>query len=125
MQLSAGDQPISWEIGFIYHGTQYLYLTSHMAKLTDLSPGRLTFDLSQRQALRQGLKSYDLMIPYDPHKESWASQTEPVNDYYLPLNTYGAFYGHFYFGWLRPILRKIYLGLPMGKLKILQKILRY
>ena len=124
-QLSAGDQPISWELGFIYQGTQYLYLTSHMAHLTDLSPGRLTFDLSQRQALRQGLKSYDLMIPYDPHKESWATQTESVNDFYLPLNIYGAFYGHFYFGWLRPILRKIYLGLPMGKLKVLQKILRY
>ena len=125
VHLSAGDQPISWEVSFIYQGTHYLYLTSHMAHLTDLSPGRLTFDLSQRHALSQGLKSYDLMIPYDHHKESWATQTEPVNDFYLPLNTYGAVYGHVYFGWLRPILRKIYLGLPMGKLKLLQKILRY
>lgn len=124
-RLSAGGKPVSWEVGIIYQGTQYLYLTSHMANLTDLSPGRLTFDLSQRQALQSGVKTYDLMIPYDKHKESWATAAEPVNDFYLPLTLSGAFYGHLYIGWLRPLLRKAYNALPKSALQNLQKILRY
>lgn len=124
-RLSAGDQPVSWEVGFVYQGTQYQYLTAHMSHMTDLSPGRLAFDLSQRQALAAGVKTYDLMIPYDPHKESWASSTEPVNDYYIPLTTLGAAYGHIYVGWLRPMLRKVYVALPKTTLQKLQKLLHY
>ena len=124
-RLSADGKPITWEVGFIYQGTQYQYLTSHMADLTDLSPGRLAFDLSQRHALRNGVKNYDLMVPYDPHKESWATRSEPVNDFYVPLTPVGAFYGHVYVGWLRPILRKTYKTMPQSKLRLLQKLLHY
>ncbi|HEY4995337.1 MAG TPA: GNAT family N-acetyltransferase [Aestuariivirga sp.] len=124
-RLSAGDRPVTWEIGFVYQGTQYQYLTSHMADLTDLSPSRLAFDLSQRQALRNGVKNYDLMVPYDPHKESWATRCEPVNDFYLPLTASGAFYGHVYVGTLRPMLRKAYKALPQSVLRRLQKLLHY
>lgn len=124
-RLSAGGKPVTWEIGFIYQGTQYQYLTSHVLDMTDLSPSRLAFDFSQRQALRDGVKNYDLMVPYDPHKESWATRSEPVNDFYLPLTPVGAFYGHVYVGWLRPILRKAYKTMPQSKLRLLQKFLHY
>ena len=124
-RLSAGGKPVTWEIGFIYQGTQYQYLTSHMLDMTDLSPSRLAFDFSQRQALRDGVKNYDLMVPYDPHKESWATRSEPVNDFYLPLTTLGAIYGHFYVGALRPMLRKTYKALPQSILRRLQKLLHY
>ena len=124
-RLSAGGNPVTWEIGFIYQGTQYQYLTSHMVDMTDLSPSRLAFDFSQRQALHDGVKNYDLMVPYDPHKESWASRSEPVNDYYMPLTSIGAFYGHIYVGALRPMLRKAYKAMPQSKLRMLQKFLHY
>jgi len=124
-RLSAGDKPISWEVGFLYQGTQYQYLTAHMAHLTDLSPGRLSFDLAQRLALRDGVKKFDLMIPYDQHKESWASGSEPVTDYHLPLTLRGALYAHVYLGMARPLMRKIYLRTPQHVLKRLQSVLCY
>ncbi|MEO9168694.1 MAG: GNAT family N-acetyltransferase [Aestuariivirga sp.] len=124
-RLSAGGKPVTWEIGFIYQGTQYQYLTSHMLEMTDLSPSRLAFDFSQRQALRDGVKNYDLMVPYDPHKESWATRSEPVDDYYMPLTSIGAIYGHLYVGKLRPMLRVAYKALPQSTLRRLQKLLRY
>ena len=124
-RLSAGGKPIAWDMGFIYQGTQYQYLTSHVTEFTDLSPGRLAFDLSQRLALSQGVKTYDLMIPYDPHKESWSSGSVAVTDFYAPLTARGAVYSHLYLGLARPILRKIYKSAPKTILRKLQKVFCY
>lgn len=123
-QLTAGNNTISWEVGFRYQGTHYCYLTSHRNELTAKAPGRLTMDLSQRKALNDGCTRFDLMVPYDQHKESWASAMEPVNDYYLPLSLKGAAYGNFYLGFARPHLRKLYQRMPMGVLRVLKKLLR-
>ena len=123
-QLSAGDQRISWEASFAYRGIQYCYLTAHKSDFTNKSPGRLHFDLSQRHSLANGIKSYDLMVPYDQYKESWSSAMEPVNDYYVPLNTAGAIIANTYLGTLRPLLRHIYSKLPVSILRVLKTLLR-
>jgi CelD/BcsL family acetyltransferase involved in cellulose biosynthesis len=123
-RIKVGDQAISWEICFAYRGIQYCYMTAHVNAMTDLSPGRLHFDLAQRYWLAQGQASYDLMMPYDAYKESWSSGLEPVNDYFLPLSLAGKIYGHLYLGWLRPRARKIYMRLPMPVLRVLKKLLR-
>ena len=121
--LTAGGKPVSWELGFRYHGTHYGYLTAHMLELTDLAPGRLTLDLSQRLALKDGMKVFDLMVPYDQHKESWSSMMEPVNDHFLPLTWSGSIYGRVYLGFLRPQIRSIYLHLPVPALRVLKRLL--
>ena len=121
--LTAGGKPVSWELGFRYRGTHYGYLTAHMLEMTDMAPGRLTLDLSQRLALKDGMKVFDLMVPYDQHKESWSSMMEPVNDYFLPLTWRGRIYGSVYLGFLRPQIRSIYLHLPVPALRVLKRML--
>lgn len=117
-ELRTGDKPVSWEISFRTGGTHFAYITSHRNELTDLSPGRLHFDLSQRVCLADGMKVFDLMVPYDAHKESWSSACMPTQDYYLPLSGRGNLAGTLYLSHLRPLLRAAYYRLP-------QSVLRY
>lgn len=119
-ELRAAANPVSWEIGFRYRGTHFAYITSHMNKLTDLSPGRLHMDLSQRAALAAGQKRFDLMVPYDLHKESWSSGMVEANDFYYPTSAIGRIYGATYLRTLRPLIRKIYYKLSPAVLRLLQ-----
>ena len=123
LHLTAGGKPVSWEIGFCYHGTHYAYLLSHQRELIDHSPGRLMLDYAERHALASGLSTFDLMAPYDPYKDSFASGMVLVNDYYLPLSLKGAAYGHCYLGWVRPRLRTAYQNLPVPALRVVKRLL--
>ena len=117
-ELKAGDKPVSWEIGFRFGSTHFAYITSHANDLTDLSPGRLHFDYSQRDCLKAGIKVFDLMLPYDAHKESWSSACMPTEDYFLPLTLKGRIAGKIYLRHIRPTLRAIYYRLPQSVLRL-------
>lgn len=123
-ELRAGDRAVSWEISFRFGGTHFAYITSHANDLTDLSPGRLHFDLSQRACLADGMKSFDLMVPYDAHKESWSSACMPTQDYYLPLSRKGLVAGKLYLSYIRPKLRAIYYRLPQSLLRYINPLRR-
>jgi CelD/BcsL family acetyltransferase involved in cellulose biosynthesis len=116
-EIKAGERPVSWEVGFRHNGIHYGYITSHVNALTDLSPGRLHMDLSQRACLNDGMKSFDLMVPNDAHKESWSSTTVNTEDYFLPLSPLGHVIGHGYLRWVRPVFRKIYYSLDSATLR--------
>ncbi len=122
-ELSAGERAVSWEIGFNFHGTHYAYITSHVNALTDLSPGRLHMDLSQRHCIAQGLARFDLMVPHDAHKESWSSACMETNDYYLPITLTGRVFGNLYLRILRPIVREFYYKTPRWVLRIVKPLL--
>jgi CelD/BcsL family acetyltransferase involved in cellulose biosynthesis len=124
-ELSAGGKPVSWEIGFNYKGTHFAYITSHVNKLTDLSPGRLHMDLSQRLALSSGQERFDLMVPNDNHKESWCSGKVNTKDYFYATTWRGKLYGHFYLSVIRPAIRDTYYKLPQRILKLLQPLTRH
>lgn len=124
-ELTAGGKPVSWEIGFNYKGTHFAYITSHMNKLTDLSPGRLHMDLSQRLSIASGQERFDLMVPNDTHKESWCSGKVDTKDFFLPVSIIGKIYGHTYLTMIRPMMRKAYYGLPQKTLKLLQPFTRH
>jgi CelD/BcsL family acetyltransferase involved in cellulose biosynthesis len=117
-ELTAGDTPVSWEVGFRHAGTHYGYITSHVNTLTDLSPGRLHMDLSQRACLADGMAKFDLMVPNDAHKESWSSSTIDTNDYYLPLSATGVAVGHIYIRTLRPMMRSLYYKMTAKKFSL-------
>jgi CelD/BcsL family acetyltransferase involved in cellulose biosynthesis len=117
-ELKAGGRPISWEIGFNYHGTHYAYITSHRVDLTDLSPGRLHMDLSQRENLKQGQKRFDLMVPNDEHKESWSSLKVTTADYFRAMSPVGWLFGLAYLRTLRPLVRKAYYASPAWLLRL-------
>jgi CelD/BcsL family acetyltransferase involved in cellulose biosynthesis len=124
-ELTANSLPISWEIAFRYRNTHFAYITSHMNEHTDLSPGRLHMDMSQRKAIADGQSRFDLMVPYDAHKESWSSGMVGTNDYFLAMNLRGKLYGTVYLRYIRPLIRHIYYKLPQGFLKGLQRLAGY
>lgn len=121
--LTAGGRPISWEIGLRFGGTHFAFITAHDNRLTEYSPARLHMDLSQRQALRDGLQAFDLMVPHDPHKDSWSSGAVATADYHLPLSPLGRIYGRLYLEALRPALRAAYYRLPDHALRSLKPII--
>ena len=121
-ELRAGDRAVSWEVGFNFRGTHFAYITSHVNALTDLSPGRLHMDLSQRDCIRNGLKEFDLMVPHDQHKESWSSGFVKTSDYYVSLTLLGRIYGQIYLRTLRPIIRRMYYNSPKWLLKLVKPI---
>ncbi len=123
--LSAGGRDISWEIGLRHNGTHFAFVTSHVNALTDYSPARLHMDLSQRQALKDGMKTFDLMHPNDAHKDSWSSGKTAVLDHYLPLSPFGTLYGAIYLERLRPMLRRAYYRTPPALLRMLKPIIRH
>ena len=121
-ELRAGDRPVSWEVGFNFRGTHFAYITSHVNALTDLSPGRLHMDLSQRHCIRNGQKKFDLMVPHDQHKESWSSGFVKTADYYVALTMLGQIYGQVYLRTLRPIIRRMYYNSPKWLLRLVKPI---
>lgn len=116
-ELKAGSEAVSWEIGFRFGATHFAYVTSHVNALTDWSPGRLHMDYSQRQCLRDGMATFDLMVPNDAHKETWSSGKVLTNDMFLPLSATGAIFGHVYLRTLRPIIRSLYYWLEPNALR--------
>lgn len=121
-EMKAGDRPVSWEISFRFGGTHFAYITSHANDLTDLSPGRLHFDLSQRACLADGMKAFDLMVPYDAHKESWSSACMPTQDYFLPFSRKGRIAGTLYLSHIRPALRALYYRMPRSLLRYINPL---
>ncbi|MGE3876549.1 MAG: GNAT family N-acetyltransferase [Parvibaculaceae bacterium] len=110
--LKAGGRPVAWEIGLRFGTTHFGFITAHDTSLTDASPARLHMDLSQRQAIRDGMRIFDLMVPGDPHKQSWSSARTAVHNFYAPLSFTGGFYGYGYLSLLRPVVRRFYYRAP-------------
>lgn len=112
--LTAGGRPVSHELGLRYKGRHCAFITGHDPELTSLSPARLHMDRSQRQALTDGVSTFDLMVPGDPYKASWSSLTVAVADYAAPLTLRGKLYCLTYIRLLRPLVRTIYLRMPQA-----------
>jgi CelD/BcsL family acetyltransferase involved in cellulose biosynthesis len=111
-RLTAGDRIISWEVGLRFGKTHFGFITAHDTSLTDASPARLHMDMSQKRAIADGMKTFDLMVPADPHKESWSSGQIVVHDFHAPLSLSGRLYGRFYLEWARPLMRRAYFRAP-------------
>ena len=111
-RTTAGGDGVAWELGLRFKGRHYGYITAHDHALTDLSPGRLHMDFSQRLALTDGMKVFDLLVPAAPHKTSWSSGVAVVRDYFLPLSFTGRLLGAGYLCVLRPLVRKVYGRMP-------------
>lgn len=122
-RLIAGGRPVSWEIGLRHRGTHFGFITAHDTTLTDYSAARLHMDLSQRQALKDDMTAFDLMVPNDAHKDSWCSARAETHDYHLPLSALGRLYGVGYLETARPLLRKAYYGMPPAVLRALKPII--
>lgn len=123
-EMRAGPRPVSWELAFRYRGRHYCYITAHDHELTRLSPGRLHMDLSQRLALREGMRVFDLLVPAAAHKRSWSDHVVTVRDYYRPLTLRGRLIGEGYLRVARPLARRLYLAAPEGLRHVAAALLR-
>jgi CelD/BcsL family acetyltransferase involved in cellulose biosynthesis len=121
-QMSAGGRPMSWQVGLRKGTTHFGFITAHRNDMTDQSPARLHMDMAQRQALADGYAAFDLMVPNDPHKESWCSAKVPVRDHHLPLTPLGWAAGLGYLEVLRPLLRQAYCRMPPRLLQLLKPV---
>jgi CelD/BcsL family acetyltransferase involved in cellulose biosynthesis len=110
--LKAGSRPVAYEIALRYRDRHCCFITAHDNALTDDSPARLHMDYSQRRALGEGYKAFDLMVPLAPHKESWSSGHVAVSDFWLPLSMRGRLAGSLFFKLLRPLARHVYHKSP-------------
>ncbi len=106
--LSSGGEPVAYEIGLRFGRHHFGYITAHDHRLTDASPARLHMDLSQRRALNDGMRAFDLMVPGDPHKLSWSNTSIDVFDFYTALTPLGRLYGLAYLEGVRPVARRLY-----------------
>ena len=113
-RLSAGEKAISWEVGLRFGQTHFGFITAHDTTLTDASPARLHMDLSQKQAIADGMKVFDLMVPADPHKQSWSNSQIAVHDFHAPFSLWGHLYGRAYLEWARPFVRRAYFRASPG-----------
>ncbi len=121
--LKAGDRCISHELGLRYHGRHCAFITGHDPDLTDLSPARLHMDRSQRLALSAGMHIFDLMVPGDAYKASWASGVINVEDYAAALTMRGRLHSALYIRLLRPLARIAYRHAPAwARLKAMSMI---
>ncbi len=112
--MRAGEHRISWELGFRFKGRHYGYITAHERTLTRSSPMRLHMDLSQKRALGDGMRVFDLLVPVADHKKTWSSAVEPVREYFMPLTASGRILGESYLCHFRPLLRRMVERLPRG-----------
>ena len=110
--LKTAEREAAWEIGLRYKDRHCGFITAHDNELTCLSPARLHMDLSQRAAISDGCKIFDLMVPGDPHKKTWSSGSVSTCDFYQPLRLRGKVFSVLYLKLLRPLARKIYHGAP-------------
>lgn len=110
--LEANGRQISWEIGMRYQRRHYAYITAHEPEFTRFSIGRVHMDLAQQQALRDGMKVFDLLVPDAPHKKSFSDHATPVSGFFLPLSMRGRLLGQTYLNHLRPFLRDVYHRIP-------------
>ena len=122
-RMRAGEKVLSWEIGLRFGTSHFGFITSHVNALTNYSPARLHMDFSQRRALADGMTVFDLMVPHDPHKESWSSAAMETRDHHLPLSPGGWIYGRLYLEMLRPLLRDAYYRLPQKTLRFLKPLI--
>jgi len=112
--MRVGEHRISWELGFRFKGRHYGYITAHERTLTRSSPTRLHMDLSQKRALSDGMRVFDLLVPVADHKKTWSSAVEPVREYFMPLTAAGRILGESYLCHFRPLLRRGVEWLPRG-----------
>lgn len=106
--LSCAGEPVAYEFGLRFGRHHFGYITAHDHRLTDASPARLHMDLSQRRALNDGMRAFDLMVPGDPHKLSWSNTASPVFDFCAPFTARGRLYGLCYLEGIRPVARRLY-----------------
>ncbi len=124
-QLSITGQPIAWELSLRYRDIHYCYIIARAMEIDDARPGRLIFDLNQRRSYLDGYRTYDLLTPNDPHKQSWSNASEPITDLYVPMSMRGTWAAEIYIRRLRPMLRRIYMLAPVFARKAIKRIAKF
>ena len=69
--LRSGERPVSWHIGFVHHHYYYAYLSSFNSDFAGYSPGKVHLALLIEDAIRSGIKVFDLLTGMEDYKLRW------------------------------------------------------
>ena len=113
MSLRHGDTELAEQWGFVHNRRYYAYVATRDFDHSDESPGKLHLKEVVETCYRHGLSSADLLVPSMPYKLTWATGTVAVCDYALPLRLRGRLAAQLWDRWLRPMLKRRLLRMPV------------
>jgi CelD/BcsL family acetyltransferase involved in cellulose biosynthesis len=122
--LRCGDDPLAEQWGFVHGGRYYAYVANRDFAHSEDSPGKLHLGEIIQTCFARGLAGADLMVPAMPYKLTWATQVVPVADYALPVTPRGAAVIALWDIRLRPLLKRIALGMPVWLRSLLMRAIR-
>ncbi len=121
MSLRHNGQPIAEQWGFVHKGRYYAYVASRDFEASDESPGKLHLREVIETCAERGVHTADLLVPSMPYKLTWATGVTPVLDYAVPVTLKGRLGVVIWDRWLRPLAKRVVLGLPKGLRAALMK----
>ncbi len=122
--LMLGDAPMAEQWGFVHNGRYYAFVSTWDAAHEAMSPGRLHLGDVVRACHERGLETVDFIVPAVPYKLTWATRTDAVQDYVIPLSPLGHLYATGWLKYARPAAKRAMLALDPAKRRWIARILR-
>lgn len=120
--LVHGGEPIAEQWGFVHNRRYYAFVATRDFSNSEESPGKLHLGEVIRACSDRGLAGCDLGVPAMPYKLTWATRTDTVRDYALPLNPRGWALVQVWDVWLRPVIKSVVLRIPAGPRALLMRL---
>ena len=105
--LRAGTRPVSYEIALRYKGRHLSCQTAYDKELAQHSPNLLHTYLSQVQALKDGLETFEILIAGDPGPKAWSDYTIGSSDFQSAFNLTGRMLSSRLAQYAKPVLQRI------------------
>jgi CelD/BcsL family acetyltransferase involved in cellulose biosynthesis len=121
--LVHGENPIAEQWGFVHRGRYYAFIATRDFSHSDESPGKMHLAEITKTCSDRELDACDLGIPVMPYKLTWATRTETVRDYAIPLTARGKTIVSVWDVFLRPKLKFMVMHTPVGIRSVLMRMI--
>ncbi len=105
--LTLDGTPIAEQLGFVYQGCYYAYMSTWNTDFEHVSPGKLHLGEIIKACYDRNLDSADFMIPAVPYKFTWAKDAVNVQDFVYPISLRGRLYNELWLKCLRPVAKRV------------------
>jgi CelD/BcsL family acetyltransferase involved in cellulose biosynthesis len=112
MGLYCGDDPMSFQWGFVHRGRYYAYIGARNTEFDDYGPGRLHMEDIIRTCHERGVLLCDFLAPAIRYKFSFTDEATEVVDVALPFTLVGRIVLDVWNRRLRTAAKSYYARLP-------------
>lgn len=105
---------IATDLGLIYRGWHYSWLSAFDNELRSFSPGRVILENSLMWSFQNDVAVFDLLSGADKFKFDWATDEVALETYAWPRTAWGWVYCQAMYGATRALVRKLFRALPGG-----------